>query len=397
MLLAKFKSYHFYKHRIMQKIANIGILVSLLFLASCGASTRQDSPDLAAKKEELNKLKAQRDQLSNQIQKLETDISGKDSSFAVKPKLVTILPLSAQNFVHYIDLQGRISTKDFYFVSPKGQPGQVKEVYIKEGDRVKKGQLLLKLDDAIIVQQLKQQETQLAFNKDLYQRQQNLWNQKIGTEVQLITAKNAVENSQKQIDIMKEQWSNTNVYAEATGVVETMNVHAGEVFNGGPQGITIVNESNLRALVEVPENYLPSVKVGTPVIVEVPDIHKQFNTNISLVSQMINSNSRAFTAEAKVPSETDLKPNLLALMKIQDYSANNVIVIPMTSLQTDEAGKYVYVSAQENGKAVAKKKIVTVGSVYGEKIEIKSGLQSGDQLITEGFQSLYDGQTITTS
>lgn len=381
----------------MQKIAKSGILVSMLFLASCGASTRQESPDLTAKKEELTKLKAQRDQLSNQIQKLEADISSKDSSFAAKPRLVSILPLATQNYVHYIDLQGRITTKDFYYVSPKGQPGQIKEVYIKEGDRVKKGQLLLKLDDAIIVQQLKQQETQLAFNKDLYQRQQNLWSQKIGTEVQLITAKNAVENSQKQIDIMKEQWSNTNVYAEATGVVETMNVHPGEVFNGGPLGITIVNESNLRAIVDVPENYLPSVKMGTPVVVEVPDIHKQFNTSISLVSQMINSNSRAFSAEAKLPSEDDLKPNLLALVKIQDYMASNVIVIPMTSLQTDESGKYVFVSANENGKAVAKKRVVTVGSVYGEKIEIKSGLKAGDQLITEGFQSLYDGQTITTS
>jgi RND family efflux transporter MFP subunit len=366
-------------------------------MVSCGASTPKDSPDLAAKKAELAKLKSQRDQLSNQIQKLESDISAKDSSYAGKPKLVSILPLSSQNFVHYIDLQGKISTKDFYFVSPKGQPGQVKQVYIKEGDRVKKGQLLLKLDDAIITQQLKQLETQLAFNKDLYQRQQNLWNDKIGTEVQLITAKNAVENTQKQMDVMKEQWSNTNVYAEATGVVETMNVHAGEVFNGGPQGITIVNDTDLRAVVDVPENYLPRVKMGTPVVVEVPDIGKKFNTTISLVSQMVNSNSRAFTAEAKVPSESDLKPNLLALMKIQDYEANNVIVIPMTSLQTDEAGKYVFVAAQENGKPVAKKRNVTVGSVYGEKIEIKSGLQSGDQLITEGFQSLYDGQTITTS
>ena len=381
----------------MQKIANIGILAGILFLVSCGAATPKESPDLAGKKEELSKLKSQRDQLSSQIQKLEADIASKDSSFAGRPKLVSVLPLSTQNFVHYIDLQGRISTKDFYYVSPKGQPGQIKEVYVKEGDHVQKGQLLLKLDDAIIVQQLKQQETQLDFNKDLYQRQQNLWNQKIGTEVQLITAKNAVENTQKQLDIMKEQWSNTKVYAEATGVVETMNVHVGEVFNGGPQGITIINESNLKAVVEVPENYLPNVRMETPVVVEVPDIGKKFNTKISLVSQMVNSNSRAFTAEAKVPSDSDLKPNLLALMKIQDYAANNVIVIPMTSLQTDEGGKFVYVSAIENGKTVAKKKIVTVGSVYGEKIEIRSGLQAGDQLITEGFQSLYDGQAITTS
>lgn len=382
----------------MQKIMNIGILAGLLFLASCGATTKDDAPDLAAKKAELKKLKSQQDQLTTDILKLEADIASKDSSFAVKPRLVSMTKLATQEYTHYIDLQGRISTKEIYFISPKGMGGQVKAVYVREGDHVKKGQLILKLDDAVMLQNLSQLQTQLSFAKDLYQRQLNLWNEKIGTEVQLITAKNNVDNLEKQISVLKEQWNNSNVYSEVSGIVETVNIHVGENFVGSPQAsISIVNQSSLKAVVDVPENYLSSVKVGTPVVVEVPDAGKKFNTTISLVSQLINSNSRAFTAEAKVPSESVLKPNQLALVRIQDYTASKVIVIPMTTLQSDETGKYVYVAGLENGKLVAKKRNVKVGSVYGEKIEIKSGLQTGEELITEGFQSLYDGQAITTS
>ena len=399
ILLGKFKPYSKnIKYQIMQTKINAGIVAALFLLASCGASTKQDSPDVASKKTELKKLKSQQEKLNADITKLEADISKEDSSFAVKPKLVNITAITAENFTHYIDLQGRISTKDIYYISPKGAGGQVRTVYVKEGDRVKKGQLILKLDDAVMLQNLKQLETQLSFSKDLYQRQQNLWNEKIGTEVQLITAKNNVDNLEKQISVMKEQWSMTNVYSEVAGVVETVNVHAGEIFSGAPtNSISIVNQASLKAIVDVPENYLASVQKGTPVVVEIPDLNKSFKTTISLVSQLINNNSRSFSAEAKVPAEADLKPNQLALVKIQDYAATNVVVIPMTTLQTDETGKYVYIKSMENGKAVARKRNVKVGSVYGEKIEIRDGLKPGEQLITEGFQSLYDGQFITNS
>jgi len=382
----------------MQKIAKFGIIAGMLFLASCGSTTKQDSPDLTAKKAELAKLKSQQEKLTADILKLETDIGSQDSSFGVKAKLVNTIALTSQNFTHYIDLQGKISTKNIYYIAPRGQGGQVKEVYVKEGDRVNKGQLVIKLDDAVMLQNLQQLETQLEYAKDLYHRQKNLWDEKIGTEVQLITAKNNVDNLEKQTATMKEQWSTSNVYSSVSGIVETVNIHAGEFFNGAPQAsISIVNPGSLKAVVDVPENYLTSVKKGTNIVVEVPDANKSINSTITLVSQLINSNSRAFTAEAQLPSESGLKPNQLAIIKIQDYTATNVLVIPMTSLQTDETGKYVFVMTKENGKTFARKRTVQVGSVYGEKMEIRKGLQAGDQLITEGFQGLYDGQLITTT
>jgi RND family efflux transporter MFP subunit len=235
--------------------------------------------------------------------------------------------------------------------------------------------------------------------QDIYQRRKNLWDQKIGTEVELITAKNNVANQQKQIDLLEQQLSYTNVYAETSGVAEKVDIRVGEFFtpaSAAVSGIEIVNPSNLKVEIKVPENYLPQVHRGTPVVIEVRDINKSFRSTISLVSTVIDPNSRTFTVEAKLPQAPNLKPNLVAVAKLQDYAVSNSIVIPLRTVQTDENGKFVYVLAKENGKAVALKKPVELGEIYGEEIEVKSGLAAGDQLITQGYQSLYEGQLVTT-
>jgi membrane fusion protein, multidrug efflux system len=379
----------------MKKIMYV---LAVLFLVSCGASTKEKTGGVNDKKVALQKLKDQQLKTADDIKKLEEEIAKQDPSFGVKPKLVAVTPVTLQNFTHYIDLQGKITTENIYYVTPRGMGGQVKAIYVKEGQFVKKGQLVLKLDDAIMLQNLKQLETQHAFAQNIYNRQKNLWDQGIGTEVQLITAKNSVQALDDQIKTLKEQWSTSNVYAEVSGIVETVGIKVGETFTGSPMsGISIVNTSDLKAVVDVPETYVSSVKKGTPVLVEVPDINQKFNTSVNLISQLINPNSRGFTAEAKMPVSGQLKPNQIAIVKIQDYAAKNVVIIPLTVLQTDGQGKYVYIMATENGKKVARKKVVVAGSVYGELIEIKSGLQEGEQLISSGFQDIYDGQLLQTN
>jgi RND family efflux transporter MFP subunit len=163
------------------------------------------------------------------------------------------------------------------------------------------------------------------------------------------------------------------------------------------KGIKIINPSDLKVTINVPENYLASIRKGTQVVVEVPDINRTFNSTISYLSQTINANSRAFEAEAKLPQTPNLKPNLVAVVKLQDYAVSNTIVVPMRTIQTDLNGKFVYVLGQENGKDVAIKKQVQVGEIYGEQIEIKAGLAAGDKLITQGYQDLYEGQLVTTT
>lgn len=370
-----------------------------LYLISCGSATKEEKGSLSDKKAELQKLRTEQTKLEENIRKLEDEIAKLDSGASVKPKLVEVAAVTPQAFDHYIDLQGRITTDNIYQVTPRGQGGQVKAIYVKEGDRVSKGQLIMKLEDAIIRQQIEQARVQLAYAKDIYARRKNLWDQNIGTEVELITAKNNVANIEKQIDLLNEQLSFSNVYADVSGVVETVTIRVGEIFTGSPMaGITIVNPSSLKVSVDIPENYLANVRSGAPVKIEIPDIRKSYNSSISRVSQLINSNSRGFTAEAKIPgSDRALKPNQMALVHIRDYNVNDAIVIPLTTIQTDDKGKFVFVMAQEKGRSVAKKEHVEVGQIYGDKIEVKQGLAAGAQIITQGFQSLYDGQPVTTS
>jgi RND family efflux transporter MFP subunit len=263
---------------------------------------------------------------------------------------------------------------------------------------VKKGQLLLKLEDGIIQQNIKQVESQLAFAKNIFSRQENLWKEGIGTEVQFLSAKNNVESLEKQIDLVKEQLSTTQVFAEVSGVVDAVTIKVGETFMGSPMAtITIVNPSAMKAVVDVPENYISKIRKGMPVVVQVPDINESFNSSIYLLSETINVTSRSFVAESKVPSKSTIKPNQIAIVKILDHEAKNALVVPVETVQSDEKGKYVYVLAKENGKTVARKKVVTIGEFYDALIEVKSGLATGDQLITKGYQGLYDGQLISTA
>ena len=158
--------------------------------------------------------------------------------------------------------------------------------------------------------------------------------------------------------------------------------------------IKIVNTSTLKVVTDVPENYASRVKVGSKIIVSLPDINITYNSNISLSGKTINANNRSFNAEAKLPYDGLMRPNQTAQVKIEDYSATNVVTIPVNTVQTDDKGKYVYVAVTEGSKLVARKKSISVGELNGQMIEVKTGLATGEKLISEGFQSVYDGQSL---
>ncbi len=372
------------------------LIVLVMVMASCGGGSKEGSSALSEKKAQLETFKQQQAELSVKIQALEQEIIKLDpSAQPEKIKLVGVTVVETRDFAHYIDLQGRITTEQMYYVSPRGMGGQVKAVYVKQGDRVRKGQLLLKLDDAIIQQNIRQLENQLAFAKNIYERQQNLWKDGIGTEVQFLTARNNVENLEKQVAIVKETAGQSNVYAEVSGIAETVNIRVGEVFTGNPMaGITIVDPSSLKAVVDVPENYVARIHKGMPVSVSIPDLDKSIDASISLLSETINQASRSFTAESRMPAIAGLKPNQVAVVKILDHAAKNATVVPVETIQTDDKGKYVFVMREENGKKIARKIPVTVGQFYDEQIEVTGGISAGDKLVTRGFQGLYEGQRI---
>ena len=376
----------------------IWIIAGTLFLASCGSGKKETEGSLTDLKVQLEGLKKERATLDEKIITLEEQLLKLDTTAAAEAtKLVEVTPITLQDFEHFIDLQGKITTENIYYVSPRGMGGQVKAIYVKQGDRVRSGQLLLKLDDAIVRQQIATLQNQLTFAKDLYTRQQNVWSQGIGTEVQVLNAKNTVDNLEKQMALLNEQLAMTNVYAQVSGIAETVTIRVGEVFTGNPMaGITIVNPTNLKAVVDVPENYLARIAKGTPVVIDLPDLKKSHRSVISLVSETIGQTTRSFTAEAKLPADPAVKPNQVAIVRILDHASKNAVVVPLATLQSDEKGKFVFVMEEAGGKRIARKKPVTMGELYDESVEIRSGLSKDEKLITKGFQGLYDGQLITS-
>jgi membrane fusion protein, multidrug efflux system len=402
----------------MKKIINISLILLFVAIASSCGDTGKKAKEgaLGDKKVELQKLKIQKDELDEKISALEKEIAKLDTSAGIeqKAKLVSLTTIAKENFKHYLDLQGKVDAQNISYITPSGQPGQIKAIYVKEGDAVRKGQLVLKLDNAVALQnvnavrqQMNSVKAQLDLAKSVYSRQKNLWDQHIGTEVQLLQAKTNVESLEGQLKAIQanvstaqQQANLSNVYSDVNGTVDEVTAHVGETFSGNPlQGgyIKIVNKSNLKITVTVPENYAGKVTKGTPVIVQIPDMNKTFNSTISFVSQAIGTTTRGITAETKVPAGMNLRPNQIALVKILDYTAPNSVAVLLNTLQTDENGKYVLVAANEGSRQIARKRKVTIGQLYGDRVEIKQGLQVGDQLITDGFQGLFDGQPITTN
>ena len=387
----------------------------IMLLSSCGSSNTNNGLALGEKRAALEKLKNEKGKLDEQIKKMEGEINLLDpaNSNAQKAKLISVQTLQLANFDHFIELQGKIDAENTSIITPRGAPGQVKAIFVQKGSYVKKGQLLLKLDDAIVrqnvaaaLQGIESIKTQLAFAKNIYQRQKNLWDQNIGSEVQLITAKNNVATLENQlkateenVKVIQEQLNTTNVVSDVDGVANEVNIKVGEIFQGmnalGMAQIKIVNNSLLKVVGNIPENYLANVSKGAPVETLVQDLNKSFSGKLTFIGASIDPLSRGFIVEAKLPSDPLIKPNQIALMKIKDYTAASAISIPISTLQNDETGKFVMLASTEAGKLVARKRSVIIGLINGEMLEVKSGLKAGDVLVTAGFQSLYEGQSVT--
>ena len=414
------ENYNYYQNstrNYMQKTIFFTLILSAsIIAASCSESKKESNATLTDKRTQLEKLKSEKDKKDAEILKLQQEISVLDttSSNPAKIKLVAFAPIALNNFEHYIELQGNVEAENSSYISPRGMGGQVKAVLVKQGQFVKKGQLLLRLDNAVQSQQVqaaRQQSagirTQLALAKSLYERQKNLWDKGIGTEVQLLTAKTNVASLEnnlasvaEQVKLAQEQMNSANVYSDVNGVADVVNIRVGEIFQGmtamGPQ-ISIVNKSSLKVVGNIPENYLGTVGRGTAVIVTMPDTRKTYNTTLSFIGAAIDPNSRGFVVEAKLPSDPALNPNQTALLKIRDYASPNSISIPLKTLQNDEKGKFVMIASAEKGKLFARKRPVTVGMINDAMIEVKSGLKAGEQIIVEGYAGLYEGQQLKTA
>jgi membrane fusion protein (multidrug efflux system) len=380
----------------------VWLLLIGIMAVSCSDGKKDEAGTLSDKKAELQKLKEEQKKLAGQVAALEAEIAKADPKSSVATaKLVTVMSLTTQPFSHYIELQGKVDAQNISYVAPpNGQGGVVKSLYVKQGQFVKKGQVLARLDDQMIRQQIEPLRVQLTTAEDTYRRTKNLFDQGIGTYQSVLNAKTQVESLQKQIGIIQRQAGLMTVTAPMSGVADQVNVRVGEFFTGnsaaGPQ-IRIVNTSDLKVIAAVPENYLGRVGMGSKLEIVLPDQNNRVIPGVvNVVQRVIDPNTRAFNIEARIPAEANLKPNQIAQIKILDYSAENAVVVPLNVVQSDEKGKYVFVMEKSGDRMIARKKAVITGESFGQGIEIKSGLTGGEQLITEGYQNLYEGQVITT-
>ncbi|QRR03195.1 efflux RND transporter periplasmic adaptor subunit [Dyadobacter sandarakinus] len=369
----------------------ITIMAALLY--SCGDAKKEG---LEGKKEELAKLKAERSETEKKIKTLETEIAKLDPKKAgeSKVKAVSVDTLGAETFRHYVELQGTVDAKNNVLVTPK-TGGVITAMYVKEGDNVRAGTVIGKIDNSILSESIEELKTQLSLANTLFEKQQHLWEQKIGTELQYLQAKNNKEALERKLSTLNTQLSQGNIVSPMAGVVDQVNVKVGETASPGVGVVRVVNLSNLKVSAKVSDTYAASVKKGDEVIVQFPDLKKEFKARVTFVSTAVDPLSRTFTIEANLPSDRAIKPNMMAAVQINDATSKNALAIDQNFVQSTEQGNVVYVAVTEGNKKVAKAREVQTGLSYKGKVEILKGLSAGDQLITMGYQDVSDGQPIS--
>ena len=359
-------------------------IIALAFLASCGESEEKQA--------QLEQLKKERDQLSMKINKLEKQLYPEGS---VAATTVMIDTLTKAPFNHYIEVQGRVDGNKNIGVSPR-TPGVVNNVFVKEGDYVRKGQILAELDAQVLKQSLKELESQLAFSTDLYNKQKALWDQKIGSEVQYMTAKNNKESLENKIATVKGQIKMSNITSPINGTVEEIPIKVGQMAAVGFPAFRVVNFSKAKAVAEVGEAYTANINTGDQVQVYLPDLEEEFDRKVTFASKYIDPVNRTFVVEVELPTNHMVyRANMIAVMRIKDYYNPSAIAIPQNYIQSSrDEGHYVFTAVEEDGKKLARKKYIKAGITYNGLTEIESGLTDNDLIITAGYKDLYDGQPI---
>lgn len=376
------------------KAQYILLLTATLFITACGGEKKPNT--LAEKKEALAKLKADSKALNEKITALETELKATDPSMKAAEKVIPVVTtaLETRSFKSFIEIQGTVETKNTATATPR-MAGTYTTVYVKEGQTVKAGQLLAKIDNAILRDQIAALKQQMELANTVYDKQKSLWDQKIGTEIQFLQAKNNKESLEKNLAVLTTQVDMYNVYAPISGAVERVMAKTGEVAAPGMPLASIVNLGSLKATANVPDTYLSNIKMGDAVKVNLPDIGREINARVTFISKLVNPANRTFKIEASIPTTGDIKPNMLSILNIADINKSNALVIKQNYIQSTEFGDVVYVAETEGNKKVAKSRKIKTGVSYNGEIEITEGLRAGDLIVTEGYQDLVDGQVIS--
>jgi membrane fusion protein, multidrug efflux system len=373
------------------------IIITALSIAvlACSKKENDATVDQLISNKNVAALQDKKATLQSDLSKIEEALAKLDVK--KEEALVTTSTLKDTVFNHYLEVQGNVNTKENIVVQPEFS-GTLTALYVKAGQRVTKGQILGKIDDAGMGQQLASIENQYALAKTTFERQKNLWDKKIGSEIQFLQAQAQMISAQKAVAQMRAQVAKTVIRAPFSGTIDDVFVERGQVVAPNPQGLMrIVNLSNMYVSTTVPETYIGKLKPGTEVAVFLTSLGKTYKGKVRQVANFINPNNRSFGIEVSVPNPDNLlRPNQVAKLKIIDYSVNNAIVVPTNVVQEDgEHQKFVFIATNVNGTSgVAKKVLVRVGKSSNNVTEILSGLAANDVIITEGVNNIADGMKL---
>ncbi|WP_396210321.1 efflux RND transporter periplasmic adaptor subunit [Flavobacterium sp.] len=373
------------------------IIITALYIAvlACSKKENDATVDQLISNKNVAALQDKKATLQADLSKIEEALAKLDVK--KEEALVTTSTLKDTVFNHYLEVQGNVNTKENIVVQPEFS-GTLTALYVKAGQRVTKGQMLGKIDDAGMGQQLASIENQYALAKTTFERQKNLWDKKIGSEIQFLQAQAQMISAQKAVAQMRAQVAKTVIRAPFSGTIDDVFVERGQVVAPNPQGLMrIVNLSNMYVSTTVPETYIGKLKPGTEVDVFLTSLGKTYKGKVRQVANFINPNNRSFGIEVSVPNPDNLlRPNQVAKLKIIDYTVNNAIVVPTNVVQEDgEHQKFVFIATNINGTSgVAKKVLVKLGKSSNNVTEILSGLAANDVIITEGVNNIADGMKL---
>jgi len=380
----------------------LSILTIAFILTSCGEE-QKNSVEKVLESNNLETIRKKRAELVNEQEVLHSKIKQLDEKIAAldttkNVPLITTFKAAQEEFVHMLELQGNVTTKNLLVITPEYN-GILTNVYVKEGQKVSKGQTLAKIDDGGLGQQLAQLEIQADLAKTTFERQKRLWDQKIGSEIQYLQAKSSYESQVEAVNQLKSQLAKTTVRAPFSGTIDDVITEQGSVVAAGQtQLMRIVNLDDMYIETEVPERYVADVTAGKKVEVEFPVLGKTIDTKVRQASDFINPANRTFRVEVAIPNkEKSIKPNLTAKLKINDYTSEKALLIPQSIISENADGEqYVYIVKNKNGEGegIANRVIIKTGKTQGDVIEVLEGIDDGAELIKEGARSVKDGQSV---
>jgi membrane fusion protein (multidrug efflux system) len=372
--------------------ARYSLLAATLFLASCGGGDKDPNAELV-------KLKAEQAATQAKIADLEAKTGASKTAEANSAVPVSVIKVAPENFAGYLEVQGRVDFDQNATVGARAA-GTLTSVRVQRGDQVRKGQVLATVDASVLDANIAELRTRMELAKTVYEKQAGLWKQQIGTEVQYLQAKNNYEALQRNLASLNQQKALYNVVAPYAGVVDNVLPKLGETVAPGAPVVQLNSGQGGKVLADVSEAYAGSIKAGDKALVTLPDMgQEEIASTVRTVSRTISATSRTFTVELRLPSQqaARLRPNMIATVRIKNYGNASATVLPVDLIQHDEENAYVLVVNKEGGKAVAQKRVIKTGQTYNGKQEVLSGLKSGDEVISAGYQNLNEGQALKVS